>query len=77
MRNLALKRAILVEPVTGIEPAPPAWEAGVLPLNYTGIACMQAQETRLALQKISQHMGLENSAQQPQQLLCTILKTAG
>lgn len=25
-----------MEPVTGIEPAPPAWEAGVLPLNYTG-----------------------------------------
>lgn len=24
------------EPMTGIEPAPPAWEAGVLPLNYIG-----------------------------------------
>lgn len=27
-----------VEPVTGIEPAPPAWEAGSLPLTYTGIS---------------------------------------
>lgn len=26
-----------LEPVTGIEPAFPAWEAGVLPLNYTGM----------------------------------------
>src|SRR5690606_19473909 len=26
-----------VEPVTGIEPACPAWEAGALPLSYTGI----------------------------------------
>ena len=25
----------LLEQVTGIEPARPAWEAGVLPLNYT------------------------------------------
>ena len=25
------------ERVTGIEPAPPAWEAGVLPLNYTRV----------------------------------------
>ena len=28
---------LLLEPVTGIEPAYPAWKAGVLPLNYTGI----------------------------------------
>lgn len=27
---------VMVEPVTGIEPAPSAWEAEVLPLNYTG-----------------------------------------
>lgn len=27
-----------VEPVTGIEPAPSAWEAEILPLNYTGLA---------------------------------------
>lgn len=27
---------IVLEPMTGIEPAPPAWEAGVLPLNYIG-----------------------------------------
>lgn len=26
-----------MEPMTGIEPAPPAWEAGVLPLNYIGL----------------------------------------
>ena len=26
-----------LEPVTGIEPALPAWEAGVLPLNHTGM----------------------------------------
>lgn len=27
---------VSVEPVTGIEPAPSAWEAEILPLNYTG-----------------------------------------
>ena len=27
----------LVEPLTGIEPVYPAWKAGVLPLNYSGI----------------------------------------
>jgi hypothetical protein len=27
----------VVEPVTGIEPAFSAWEADVLPLNYTGM----------------------------------------
>ena len=26
-----------LEPVTGIEPACPAWEAGALPLSYTGM----------------------------------------
>src|SRR4051812_29461143 len=26
-----------LEPVTGIEPACPAWEAGALPLSYTGV----------------------------------------
>lgn len=26
-----------MEPMTGIEPAPLAWEARVLPLNYIGI----------------------------------------
>ena len=30
-------RLVLLEQVTGIEPARPAWEAGVLPLNYTCI----------------------------------------
>lgn len=28
---------IKLEPVTGIEPAYSAWEADVLPLNYTGM----------------------------------------
>ena len=28
----------LLEQVTGIEPARPAWEAGVLPLNYTCVS---------------------------------------
>jgi hypothetical protein len=27
----------VAEPVTGIEPACPAWEAGALPLSYTGV----------------------------------------
>src|SRR5690606_28356892 len=31
-------RSRRLEPVTGIEPAPLAWEARVLPLNYTGTA---------------------------------------
>jgi hypothetical protein len=35
--------ALTVERVTGIEPALSAWEADVLPLNYTRIA---AQERR-------------------------------
>ena len=26
-----------MEPLTGIEPANPAWKAGVLPLNYSGM----------------------------------------
>lgn len=29
---------IPVEPATGIEPAYPAWETGVLPLNYTDVS---------------------------------------
>jgi|HigsolmetaAR204D_1030405.scaffolds.fasta_scaffold09192_2 hypothetical protein len=28
-----------VKRVMGIEPTPPAWEAGVLPLNYTRMTC--------------------------------------
>lgn len=35
-RGFAVDRRGNVEPMTGIEPAPPAWEAGVLPLNYIG-----------------------------------------
>ena len=34
MRTLTC--ANVLEPVTGIEPACPAWEAGALPLSYTG-----------------------------------------
>lgn len=30
-------RAHALEPVTGIGPAFPAWKAGVLPLNHTGV----------------------------------------
>ena len=30
--------SLVIEPVTGIEPACPAWEAGALPLSYTGSA---------------------------------------
>ena len=33
---LCIQRDVQLEPMTGIEPAPPAWEAGVLPLNYIG-----------------------------------------
>jgi hypothetical protein len=29
------KTKVILERVMGIEPTPPAWEAGVLPLNYT------------------------------------------
>ena len=29
--------AIHLEPLAGIEPAPPVWKTGVLPLNYSGI----------------------------------------
>jgi hypothetical protein len=32
-----VSRDITGEPVTGIEPACPAWEAGALPLSYTGV----------------------------------------
>jgi hypothetical protein len=28
-----------MERVKGIEPSPQAWEAGVLPLNYTRMSC--------------------------------------
>ena len=34
-RIMLLTRAFAVERVTGIEPALSAWEADVLPLNYT------------------------------------------
>ena len=34
----AFERNALAEPMTGIEPAPSAWEAEVLPLNYIGSA---------------------------------------
>lgn len=29
--------AVMIEPMTGIEPAYSAWEADVLPLNYIGV----------------------------------------
>ena len=32
----SMSRLMTVEPTTGIEPAPAAWEAAVLPLNYVG-----------------------------------------
>lgn len=35
IENAMVWRLFLVERVTGIEPVYPAWEAGVLPLNYT------------------------------------------
>lgn len=35
-----------LEPVTGIEPARPAWKAGVLPLNYTDGWCRGADTAR-------------------------------
>ena len=34
-RNLCIQSDVLLERVTGIEPALSAWEAEVLPLNYT------------------------------------------
>ena len=34
---LPLHYVLHMEPVTGIEPAYPAWKAGVLPLNYTDV----------------------------------------
>ena len=30
----AVESAAIVQRITGIEPASPAWEAGVLPMNY-------------------------------------------
>lgn len=41
----------LVEPLTGIEPAPPAWKAGVLPLNYSGMVPGVLAHTRTKKQK--------------------------
>lgn len=32
-----------LEPMTGIEPALPAWKAGALPLSYTDIGAQQHQ----------------------------------
>lgn len=34
-----------LEPVTGIEPALPAWKAGALPLSYTDIGAQGADKT--------------------------------
>ncbi len=38
----------LVERVTGIEPAFSAWEADVLPLNYTRTACCGSDHSSTA-----------------------------
>ena len=35
-----------MEPVTGIEPARPAWEAGALPLSYTGVLARKASDRK-------------------------------
>lgn len=37
-------RSLLLESLTGIEPAHPAWKAGVLPLNYNDI-CGRVRDT--------------------------------
>jgi hypothetical protein len=36
-----VKLRVVVEPMTGIEPAYSAWEADVLPLNYIGTAAQE------------------------------------
>ena len=41
---LAQDRAEPLEPLTGIEPARPAWKAGVLPLNYRDVWSGGARE---------------------------------
>ena len=38
----SMSRLMTMEPTTGIEPAPAAWEAAVLPLNYVGTARLHA-----------------------------------
>ncbi len=45
---LAINLTFRLEPVTGIEPAWPAWKAGALPLSYTDISALPAfqQEPR-------------------------------
>lgn|GEM_PF-2909751 len=40
----------ILERVMGIEPTRPAWKAGILPLNYTRIACF----LRVSLHMIAQ-----------------------
>lgn len=43
-------RVLFKEQVKGIEPSWPAWEAGVLPLNYTCIPMQQDHYSMLSQQ---------------------------
>ena len=45
---MALTWAFLVERVTGIEPALSAWEADVLPLNYTRVTADRIPPCRMS-----------------------------
>lgn len=45
--DMCAEAAKRMERVTGIEPALPAWEAGVLPLNYTRAAGLPQHDIQL------------------------------
>ena len=49
---------VVLERVTGIEPASSAWEADVLPLNYTReMAVCRGREDTSAFQSVSRDLG--------------------
>lgn len=51
-KTAAFTAAVVVERMTGIEPALPAWEAGVLPLNYIRTSsCSNDDENHLITEK--------------------------
>jgi hypothetical protein len=72
-RKLALTWAYSMERVTGIEPALSAWEADVLPLNYTRVSRpapralpSKTPEARTSLARISYRNPCPGSARRPQ-----------
>ncbi len=73
--RVGLERSDAVEPMTGIEPACPAWEAGALPLSYIGTPPGRGPKRRRksnpsAVRRSSRHPGFAPEAS-PSHQLCS------